>query len=113
MTDVFFASGIELVIVEGPFFTADEREAYLRWVRTDVQPTFMTLDVSFDESLRRAVLDPHPGRSISRNADWLRRRYSVSQQLFAGLPPQEVIVQTDEKSAEQAASEIALALKLA
>src|SRR6266540_1839527 len=35
LTDEFFHSGVELVVVNGPFFTAEERAAYLRHLRSN------------------------------------------------------------------------------
>lgn len=46
LTDLFFSSGIEVVVVEGPFFTSEERSDFTQHVRTAVHPRYVTLLVS-------------------------------------------------------------------
>lgn len=107
ITDVFFDAGVDLVVIEGPFFTDEERHGYLRWLRSSVAPRFVTLDVSFNESLVRVRRDPHPGRVRSRDEAWLAERHAMSKELLEPLRATDVVVDTEEKSVDQVASEIA------
>lgn len=112
ITDTFFAEGIGVVIVEGPFFTPEERSAYTRWLKGAVTPVFVTLDVSFEESYRRVQADPHPDRVVSRDRGWLQDRHAETRPLVALLPPSEPIFQTDGRDPEELAREIATTLKI-
>ncbi len=105
LTDEFFRSGIDAVVVHGPFFTFEERDAYLRHVRTEVKPRFVTLRVSFEESLRRAQSDLY--RTVSRDRSWLAQRYQAIEALFPLLPDTDLIVDTDGKTPREVASTIA------
>lgn len=58
LTDAFFSAGLDTVIVNGPFFTEAERHGYFSHLRISVDPVFITLRVSFEESWRRAQGDP-------------------------------------------------------
>lgn len=108
LTDELFDSGIDVIVVEGPFLTLEEREAYLRHVRADVKPRFVTLRVSFDESWRRAQGDP--SRKSSRDRGWLAKRYEASEALVAALPASDLIVDTNGKTARAVADVIAASL---
>lgn len=107
LTDLFFSEGIDVVVCEGPFFTTDERDGYLRHLRTSVQVRFVTLAVSFEGSLARSLGDPHPGRVTSKDPRWLRERYDAASGLLEGLRGSDVLVQTDRRTAEEIAKEIA------
>ena len=65
LVNQFTADGIELVVVEGDFWTAATREQLLERIATDMTPTFVTLTVSEAEALRRVNLDSD--RRASRN----------------------------------------------
>jgi adenylylsulfate kinase-like enzyme len=104
LTDEFYRSGRNAVIVNGPFFTEAERRGYLHHLETPVDSLFVTLRVTFEESLRRAQADPR--RVISRRRDWLAERFSVNQQLMPPLLSTDLIVDTDGRSPEEIAAEI-------
>lgn len=110
LTDLFFDSGRDVVIVNGPFFTQLERNAYLEHLRTPVEPLFVTLRASFEESFRRAQTDRYPRRS-SRNRAWLAERYAASQALLPALAATDLILDTDHRSPGDVAAEIRKALE--
>lgn len=56
LTNTFLDSGMEIVIIEGPFGT--ERDSLHRFLAADLDPQFVTLRVSFDEAWRRVERDP-------------------------------------------------------
>jgi chloramphenicol 3-O-phosphotransferase len=112
LTDLFFSSGIDVVLCEGPFFTAEERDGYTRHLRTPVVARFVTLTVPFDESLRRALADPHPDRVVSKDPAWLRERYALSTALLEAVRGTDLIVETGGRTAHEIAGEIAAAMGL-
>ena len=75
LTDHFVLDGIELVIVEGTFWTTSEREELTTALTTLVQPVYVTLRVSVEEALRRVQFDA--GRRASRNPAILRASHAA------------------------------------
>lgn len=110
LTDTFYGAGINVVVIEGPFFTPEERDGYLSFLRTKVTQRFVTLDVSFEEAHLRAYQDPHPDRERSRDREWLAERHAASRALFDVVPQTDLTVSTDGKSAKEVAEEIAAAI---
>lgn len=104
LTDEFYDSGRDAVIVNGPFFTEAERRGFVDHLRKPADPLFVTLRVSFEESWRRAQGDPR--RVISRRRDWLAERFSVNEQLMPPLLATDLIVGTDARSPDEIAAEI-------
>jgi lactoylglutathione lyase len=74
LTDHFVLDGIELVIVEGTFWTESERDEFTSQLTTLVRPVFLTLRVAVEEALRRVQGDP--GRRASRNPAFLRASHA-------------------------------------
>lgn len=62
LTDCFFASGIEVVVVEGAFWDESERAPFLDALTWSGSPLFVTLLVSNDVAYRRVQGTPE-GRS--------------------------------------------------
>jgi chloramphenicol 3-O-phosphotransferase len=106
LTDEFIDSGVELVVINGPFFTTEERAAYLRHLRSTADVRFVTLRVSFEESYRRVQADQNP-RPVSNNRDWLGAQHAVSASLLMNLPSSDLIIDTDDVAPETVASQIA------
>ena len=75
LTDHFVLDGIELVILEGTFWTMSEREELTAALTTLVQPVYVTLRVSVEEALRRVQSDT--GRRASRNPAILRASHAA------------------------------------
>jgi lactoylglutathione lyase len=75
LTDHFVLDGIELVILEGTFWTMSEREELTAALTTLVQPVFVTLHVSVEEALRRVQADS--GRRASRDPAILRASHAA------------------------------------
>src|SRR5712691_11737875 len=65
LTIQFVADGIDLVIVEGDFWTVVEREQFLTRLPPGTTPMFVTLRAAEEEALRRVQIDT--GRRASRN----------------------------------------------
>jgi lactoylglutathione lyase len=81
LADQFVLDGIELVIVEGTFWTQSEREEFASHLTTAANPLYVTVSVSIAEALRRAEADT--GRRASRIPDLLRASHAD----FAAAPP--------------------------
>lgn len=109
LTDEFYRSGRDSVIVNGPFFTEEERSAYLDHVRTPVTPLFVTLRVSFGESWRRAQADPR--RVLSKRREWLRERYAEAERLLPPLLASDLVIGTDGRGPDQIATDILAAVE--
>ena len=75
LTDHFVLDGMELVIVEGTFWTRSVREELTTRLTTLVHPVFVTLHVSVDEALRRVQGDGD--RRASRNPAFLRANHAA------------------------------------
>jgi adenylylsulfate kinase-like enzyme len=105
LTDSFLAHGAEVVIVDGEFFTSEDREAFLRCIRTDVEPRFVTLTVSVEEALRRAEADPT--RTVSREHGFLHRHYPAVQAALEDTPSTDLLLDTERLTAGEAARVVA------
>jgi lactoylglutathione lyase len=74
LTDHFVLDGIELVIVEGTFWTESERDELTSRLTTLVRPVFLTLRVAVEEALHRVQGDS--GRRASRDPVVLRASHA-------------------------------------
>jgi hypothetical protein len=63
------------VVVEGELGTASERADFCDELPDEVEATFVTLAVDFDEAWRRAHADPT--RGVSRDRDFLVAHYAA------------------------------------
>ena len=75
LADLFFDSGLSVVIVEAGFFTEEERAWLCDHLRSDALRKYVTLDLSFEETLRRVTADPSDDRVATRNPAVLRWHY--------------------------------------
>src|SRR2546430_1090143 len=58
LADEFFDDGVDVVIVNGPFYEPSERAELIQRLKTPVDVRYVTLTVSFEEALRRTNADP-------------------------------------------------------
>jgi len=70
-----------LIIAEGDFWTAGQRDQFTYRLSAGVAPVFVTLRVSVEEALRRVESDAN--RRLSRIPEVLRRSHAD----FAAAPP--------------------------
>ena len=73
LADVFFACGLDIVVVEGGFFSQHACDDLREHLGSVVLGMFVTLNVSYEETLRRARADP--GRVTTSDPNFLRRLY--------------------------------------
>ena len=102
LTDEFFRAGCDVVIINGPFVTPEERLGYTDFLRTAVRPMYVTLRVSFDESFRRVQGDSQ--RPAGRTRAWYLDKYERYSALAAMLDSSELSIDTDGKTADQIAA---------
>ena len=107
LTDHFVLDGIELVILEGTFWTMSEREELTAALTTLVQPVFVTLHVSVEEALRRVQADS--GRRASRDPAILRASHAA----FGAVSPipTDAIIDSSSVSADAVSVAIIAALE--
>lgn len=105
LADHFWASGVEVVVVEGPFWNNAERAALLDHLTTPVQPRFVTLRVGFLEALRRAQSDPT--RGLSRDPAFLAGNHASFEALLDPLRITDLIVDTESTTPRQFAAALA------
>ncbi len=109
LADEFYRSGRDSVIVNGPFFTDQERQAFLHHIATAVTPVFVTLRVSFEEAWRRAQSDP--GRGLSKDREWLAARHAACEALTPPLLATDLVLATDGTTPAEIAAEVAKHLR--
>jgi adenylylsulfate kinase-like enzyme len=94
-----------LVIAEGSFNLPRDREAFRNHLGPLADPVFVTLQVSFDEALRRAERDPTRGRS--RDPRFLSSYFAGRRDVLAAAPTTDIVIDTEVVSATSAAARIA------
>lgn len=112
LADTFFADGVEVVIVNGPFYGSAERTQLLDALRTRADVRYVTLHVTFDEALRRTNADPDPRRDTSREREWLMKHHLRAGSLFPPLRETDLIVETDGVTPAAVADRIVAELPL-
>jgi hypothetical protein len=105
LTDAFLSAGVDVVIVDGEFLTRKDREAYVRSIRAEVEPRFVTLTVSVDEAMMRAESDAT--RTVSRDPVFLRQHYAAARVATAETPSTDLLLDTESLSVDETARLIA------
>lgn len=101
----FAKDGVEFVIVEGDFLTADDRRLFVEALDASAEPRFVTLRVSFDEAVRR--IEGDPTRTFSRDRDFLRRHYDKAEAAVDDVPASDLLVDTEDVTVDDVAALIA------
>ena len=112
LADEFFRDGVDVVIVNGPFYEPDERSQLIQRMATAAEVRYVTLTVPFEEALRRTNADPDPRRDTSRQRDWLLKHHDRVAPLLEPLRDSDLIVDTGGRTLDQVARRIAAALPL-
>ncbi len=98
LTDTFFASGIEIVVVEGGFFTDDERDWLCGHLSSKPRIAVLALDVSWEETCRRVDADPSEDRVATRSRDVLRWHHNQFTAALNVLRERFVVIDSDHRS---------------
>ncbi len=99
LTDCFFASGIEVVVVEGAFWDESERAPFVDTLTWSGSPLFVTLLVSYGVAYRRVQGDS--GRSLSRSPEFLRRNNEEFLARLDLLRATDLVLDSDARSPQQ------------
>ena len=103
--NAFQQDGLAVVIAEGSFNVPKDRAAFAQHLRPGVELVFVTLQVSFDEALRRVQSDPTRGRS--RDPQFLASHFAARRDVLAAAPATDIVIDTERISAKAAAESIA------
>jgi len=98
------ADGVDVVIAEGSFNVPSDRARFAGSLRIGEAPVYVTLQVSFEEALRRAQGDPTRGRS--RDPDFLRSHFADRGDVLAAVPATDIVIDTERTTAAAAATAI-------
>lgn len=107
LAGVFFRADVQVVVLEGACFSADERSELMDGLDSDVDLVAVTLQVSFEAALRRVQADPDPGRVASRIPATLR---ALHQQFLAAMPylaQTSMLVEADQLPLQEVVERIA------
>jgi hypothetical protein len=107
LADTFFAAGVDVVIVNGPFYTLEERTQLTDRLRTRADVRYVTLTVEFEEALRRTRADPDHRRGLSREREWLERKHREAAAWCPALRDTDLIVEPDGRDLPTVAALIA------
>lgn len=107
LAETFFESGLEIVVVEGGFFSAEEHGWLCDYLRSDLAVLLFALDVSWDETLRRVRGDPNRYRVGPPNSAVVRWHYDAFARSRPWLRDMGVVVAADKRTPEELARTIA------
>ena len=105
VANVLHEDGVAVVIAEGSFNLPSDRAAFVQQLRPGSGLVFVTLQVSFDEALRRAQGDPTRGRS--RDPQFLAAHFAARRDVLAAAPATDIVIDTERTTAQAAAETIA------
>jgi adenylylsulfate kinase-like enzyme len=106
VANAFLDEGVVVVIAEGSFNAPSDRAALVQHLRPSTGLLFVTLQVSFEEALRRAQGDPTRGRS--RDRQFLGSHFAARHDVLAAVPPTDIVIDTERTTATAAAEKITL-----
>ena len=109
LADTFRQDGVVVVIAEGSYNKASDRAAFSHGLHGDASPFYVTLQVTFEEALRRAQADPT--RGISRNAGFLGSYFAAQDHGLAAVPATDLVIDTERMAPTAAAEAIARAAR--
>jgi chloramphenicol 3-O-phosphotransferase len=98
-------SGVDVVLVHGPFYTPEEIAPLLTPLPAGVTPRWVLLLVGYDLALERVTADLT--RAGSRNPDFLRYTHTRFAELLPGLPDAEWTFDTAVTPVDEIAAAIA------
>ena len=93
-----------MVIAEGSFNVSLDRADFVLGLDGDATALFVTLQVSFEEALRRAQGDPSRGRS--RDPAFLGPYFKERRDVLAAVPSTDIVIDTERTTAAAAAARI-------
>jgi shikimate kinase len=103
--NTFLEQGAAVVIAEGSFNLPSDRATFTQHLRPSAGLAFVTLQVSFQEALRRAQADPTRGRS--QDPEFLGSHFETRHDALAAVPATDIVIDTERTTAQAAAATIA------
>ena len=100
LTESFYASGLQAVIVEGGFLSALELAELRQHVTSQVNEFFFTLFASAPTALHRAQTDPNPDRVVSRLPEVQADLYAEFAEALPFLREFSVVIEADPRQPE-------------
>jgi shikimate kinase len=100
LTESFFASGLDTVIVEGGFLSPLEHQELRQHVTTEVNEFFFTLLTSASTALHRAQTDPNPGRVVSRLTEVQANLYAEFAEALPFLREASMVIEANSMHPE-------------
>jgi shikimate kinase len=100
LTESFFASGLDTVIVEGGFLSSLEHQELRQHVTTEVNEFFFTLLTTPQTALHRAQTDPNPGRVVSRLAEVQANLYAEFAEALPFLREASMVIEANSSHPE-------------
>ncbi len=105
MANALQEEGVAVVIAEGSFNLASDRAMLAQHLRPSPGPVYVTLQVSFEEALRRARGDPTRGRS--QDPSFLGSHFAARRDVLAAVPATDIMIDTERTTPNVAAKTIA------
>jgi adenylylsulfate kinase-like enzyme len=100
----FVRDGVAVVIAEGSFNLPSDRAVFAAELEPENRPVYVTLQVSFEEALRRAQRDPTRGRSRDRR--FLEPYFAARRDVLAAAPATDIVINTEQLDVTAAAAAI-------
>jgi len=104
MANSLLERGAAVVVADGSFNFPGDRAAFVEQLRPGSGVLFVTLQVSFEEALRRAEGDP--GRGMSRDPGFLGSHFAEREHLLAAVPATDMVIDTERTTPHDAARRI-------
>jgi hypothetical protein len=108
LSNVFFDSGISIVIVEGEFFRAAELDALVASIPASVSRDIFTLKVSYEQASARVQGDA--SRGMSKNPVFLKSMLVKFEKALPFLTRASTIIDGDTTTLEDVVRELAARL---
>jgi adenylylsulfate kinase-like enzyme len=105
VANAFLAKGVAVVIADGSFNLPSDRAAFVEHLRPSPGLVFVTLQVSFEEALRRAQGDPT--RGVSQDPQFLGSHFAARHDVLAAVPATDIMIDTERTTATAAAKKVA------
>lgn len=99
----FFDAGIDVVIIEGGFHSAEECDEARSGLPANVASALVTLKVSYEETARRIAADPAEDRVFSRDPKVLSYLYRHFESALGFLMSSSVVIDADGLSLTETA----------
>ena len=103
LADMFFTCGLDIVVIEGGFFSQEACDASREHLRSVVLGMLITLEVSYEETLRRAQADRNPRRVTTRDPNSLQRLYGEFERALPFLRGSSLVVEAERRTPSELA----------